>query len=62
MGSKAPKPPKAARSFVFLCHAPNVTLSEEQLAGACPRSDTREPPGIGSLGLVFLYLGLGWHH
>ena len=52
---------EAVGSFVFLCHAPDMTLSEEQLAGARLGSGTREPPGIGSLGLVFLCLGLGLH-
>jgi hypothetical protein len=33
MGPKAPEPPKAMGSFVFLCHAPDVTLSGEQLVG-----------------------------
>ena len=56
---KAPEPPEAVGSFVFLCHAPDVTLSEEQLAGACLGSGAGEPPGIGSLGLVFLCPGLG---
>jgi hypothetical protein len=49
------------RSFVFLCHTPDMTLSKEQLAEAHLGSGAREPPDIGSLGLVFLYLGLGWH-
>jgi hypothetical protein len=37
-----------------------VTLSDEQLAGPHLGSDAREPPSIGSLGLVFLCPGLGW--
>jgi hypothetical protein len=57
--SKAPEPPEAAGSFVFLCHAPDVTLLEDQLVGACLGSGAREAPDIGSLGLVFLCLGLG---
>ena len=61
MGSEALEPPEAAGSFVFLCYTPDVTLPEEQLAGACLGSGARKPPGIGSLGLVFLCLGLGWH-
>jgi hypothetical protein len=52
VGPKAPEPPEAAESFVFLCHVPNMTLSEEQLAGARLGSDARKPLGIGSLGLV----------
>jgi hypothetical protein len=59
MGPEALEPPEAMRSFVFLCHAPNMTISEEQLVGSCLRSDAREPLGIGSLGLVLLCLGLG---
>ena len=59
MGPEAPEPPEAVGSFVFLCHAPDMTLSEEQLAGACLGSGAREPLGIGSLGLVFLCSGLG---
>jgi hypothetical protein len=62
VGLEAPEPPEAVGSFVFLCHAPDVTLSEEQLIGARLESGAREPPGIGSPGLVFLCLGLGWHH
>jgi len=58
---KPPEPPEAAGSFVFLCHAPDVTLSEEQLTGARLGSDAEESPGIGSLGLVFLCPGFGWH-
>jgi hypothetical protein len=38
-----------------------MTLLEEQLGGECLGSDAREPPGIGSLGLVLLCLGLSWH-
>jgi hypothetical protein len=49
-------------SFVFLCHALDVTLLEEQLAGVRLGSGAREPSGIDSLGLVFLCSGLGWHH
>jgi len=59
---QARKPLKVVGSFVFLCHAPGVTLSEEQLEGACLGSKASEPSGIGSLGLVFLFSGLGWHH
>ena len=52
MGPKTPEPPKATVTFVFFCHTLDVTLSEEQLAGARLRSGAREPPGIDSLGLV----------
>jgi hypothetical protein len=31
-------------SFVFLCHALDVTLSEEQLVGVYVGSGAREPP------------------
>jgi hypothetical protein len=51
MGSEAPEPSKAAGSFVFLCHSPDVTLSEERLVGACLGSGAKEPPGISGLGL-----------
>jgi hypothetical protein len=34
MASEAPEPSKAAKSFVFLCHTPDMTLLEEQLAEA----------------------------
>ena len=50
---------EATRSFIFLCHALDVTLSKEQLAEACLGSDAREPLAIDSLGLVFLCPGLG---
>jgi hypothetical protein len=43
--------------FVFLCHAPDVTLSEEQLAGARFGSVAGEPPGIGSPGACLLVPG-----
>jgi hypothetical protein len=59
MGSEAPKPLEATGSFAFLCHAPDVTLSEEQLVGARLGSDAKEPQGIYSLGFVFLCPGLG---
>ena len=61
-GPKALEAREAMGSFVFLCHALDMTLSEEQLVGARLGSDAKEPPGIGSLGLVFLCPGLGWHH
>jgi hypothetical protein len=61
MGPEALEPPKAVGSFVFWCHALNTTLSEEQLVGAHLGSSARELLGIGSLGLVFLCPGLGWH-
>ena len=57
---KPPEPLEAVGSFVFLCHAPDVTLLEEQLAGARLGNNAREPSGIGILGLVFLCPGLGW--
>jgi hypothetical protein len=59
MGPEALEPPEAAGSFVFLCHASDVTLLKEQLVGARLGRNAREPPGIDSLGLVFLCLGLG---
>ena len=62
MGLEASEPLEVMESFIFLCHAPNVTLSEEQLVGARLGSGAMEPQGIASLGLVFLCLGLGWHH
>jgi hypothetical protein len=58
---EAPEPSEAMESFVFLCHAPNMTLSEEQLVEACLGSDAREPLGISSLGLVFFCPSLSWH-
>jgi hypothetical protein len=61
VGPEALEPLEAAGIFVFLCHAPDMTLSKEQLVGACLGSDAREAPGIGSLGIVFLCPGLGWH-
>jgi hypothetical protein len=61
MGLKAPEPSEAMGSFVFSCHTLDMTLSEEQLVGACLGSNAREPLGIISLGHVFLCLGLGWH-
>ena len=59
MGPEAPEPLEVVENFVFLCHAPDVTLSEEQLVGVRLGSGAREPPGISSLGLVFLCPGLG---
>ena len=46
MGLEAPEPPEAMESFVFLCHAPDMTLSEEQLVGARLGSDAKDPLGI----------------
>ena len=57
MGPEAPEPPEAMGSFVFLCHAPDVTLLEEQLVGPCLGSDVGEPPSISSLGPCLLVLG-----
>ena len=62
MGLEAHEPQEAVGSFVFLCHAPEVTLSEEQLVGPHLGSGTEEPPSIGSSGHVFLCPGLGWRH
>jgi hypothetical protein len=59
VGPEAFEPSEAVESFVFLCHTLDVTLSEEQLTGAHLGSNAREPPGIDSLGLVFLCPGLG---
>ena len=61
MGLEAHEPSEAVGSFVFLCHAPDLTMLEEQLAGARLGSGARKPRGIGSPGLVFLCPGLGWH-
>ena len=60
-GPESPRAPVAVGSFVFLCHAPDLTMLEVQLAGARLGSGARKPPGIGSPGLVFLCPGLGWH-
>ena len=60
MGPEAHEPSEAMGSFVFLCHTPNVTLSEEQLAGPHLGSNAEEPPSIGSSGPVFLCPVLGW--
>jgi hypothetical protein len=43
VGPEAPDHPEAVGSIVFLCHASDMTLSEEQLAGACLGSGAREP-------------------
>ena len=48
---KPPSPWKARESFVFLCHALDVTLSGEQLVGPRLGSGAKEPLSIGSLGL-----------
>jgi hypothetical protein len=61
VGPKVLEPPEVVGNFVFLCHIPDMTLSEEKLAWAHLGSSAREPSCIGSLGLVFLCLGLGWH-
>jgi hypothetical protein len=59
VGPEAPEPPEAVESFVFLCHALDVTLSKKHLVGARLGSNARKPPGISSLGLVFLCPSLG---
>jgi hypothetical protein len=61
-GPKSPRAPGGCRKLCLLVSRPDVTLLEEQLAGARLGSDAREAPGIGSLGLVFLCPGLGWCH
>jgi hypothetical protein len=61
MGLEAPEPPMAVKNFVFLCHTPDMTLLEEELAGAHLGSGAREPPGIDGPRLVFLCPGLGLH-
>jgi hypothetical protein len=58
MGPKGPEPPEAVESFVFLCHIPDMTMLEEQLAEARLGSGAREPSSIGGPGLVFLCPGL----
>ena len=58
MGLEAHEPLEAVGSFVFLCHALDVTLSKEQLAGPRLGSGAEEPMSISCLGLVFLCLGL----
>jgi hypothetical protein len=44
LGPTSPRPWRLRESFVFLCHAPNMTLSGEQLAGPCLGSGAGEPP------------------
>jgi hypothetical protein len=41
-GPEALEPPEAMGSFVFLCHALNMTLSEEQLARALSTKYSRQ--------------------
>jgi hypothetical protein len=41
-GPGSPRAPEALESFVFLCHAPGMTLSEKQLVGACLGSNARK--------------------
>jgi hypothetical protein len=36
MGSEATEPLRLVKEFVFLCHTPCVTLSEERLTELCP--------------------------
>jgi hypothetical protein len=59
VGLEAREPLEAVESFIFLCHAPDVTLSEEQLAGLRLGSSVEESPSIGSLRPIFLCPGLG---
>lgn len=40
-----------------MCHALDMTLSEEQLAGTCLENLVGEPSGIGSPGGCLLVLG-----
>ena len=44
MGSDAPEPVKPAEEFVFLHHAPCVTLSEEWLIEPHPWGSAEEAP------------------
>ena len=59
MGSDAPEPVKLAEEFVFLHHAPCVTLSEEWLTAPPLLGSAREPPTLGGSGHTFLCPGLG---
>jgi hypothetical protein len=54
MGPEVHQPLRPLGGFVFLRHAPNVTLSEVQLVGARLGSVIGEPSGIGSLGARLL--------
>ena len=50
---EALEPLKPAEEFVFLCHAPYVTLSKERLTEPRPRGSAREPPSLGGSGGTF---------
>jgi hypothetical protein len=44
VGPEASEPLKPAMEFVFLCHAPCVTLSRERLTEPRSQGSAREPP------------------
>jgi len=50
MGLEAPELLKLAEEFVFLRHAPCVTLSEEWLTTPRLWDNAREPPSLGGSG------------
>jgi hypothetical protein len=55
-GPGSPRPLKPVEEFVFLRHAPCVTLSEEWLTVPCPLGSAREPSSLGAQG-AYLQLG-----
>jgi hypothetical protein len=57
MGSEAPELLKPVEEFVFLRHAPCVTLSEEWLTEPHPRGYVGEPPEPWWLGAHLLVPG-----
>jgi hypothetical protein len=60
-GPESPRAPRGYGKLCLLVSCPRRDPVREAVGRACLGSDAREPPGIDSLGLVFLCLGLGWH-
>jgi hypothetical protein len=58
---RSTNPQRPLGDFVFLCHAPDMTLSEVQLAGACSGESPGSPRASVAWVLIFLRLGLGLH-
>jgi hypothetical protein len=52
VGPEASEPLKPAEEFVFLCHAPCVTLSEERLTEPRLQGSAEEPPSPGGSGCL----------
>jgi hypothetical protein len=57
MGLEATEPLRLAKEFVFLCHTPCVTLSEERLTELRPWGNAGEPPKPWWLGAPLFFPG-----